>query len=702
MRKTFLPLLLVGLAPMVQAQDALQGVVINEILADPNSATENFDTDGDGTAETDDEFVELYNASGTPVDISGWQIYDNFDLAHTFDAGTVLAPGGYIAVVAAYDPGPPPPGSNIVAANVSTLGFGNGGDTAFLYNPASQLYIAASYNGNTSSFPDATIPATQSGNGDDFGSDTDGLSIQRSPDGSNAFLVAGPTPGGANATLTGPQEITVSFGSASDSAAEDAGAVTIPVTVSTNNAQPIERNITVEVSFDGGDADASDFADVPPTTRQVTFTIGTASASEQDVTFTLVDDADDEGNEQANFSLSDGFGGDPDSFGQTTYTLTIIDNDAPPATSPIVINEVDADQPGTDDAEFVELFNTSATTQSLDGLVLVVFNGSNGLSYGAVDLDGQSIAPGGRFVICFASAALSALGLCDLDASGLVDNGSIQNGEDAVALYQGDAADFASPTQASTNNLIDAVVYETGSDTDTDLPTLLGTGVVFDELSGPTAGANYSVQRFPDGTGSFVVDVATPGVQNIPVELAQPLAARADAGRLVLTWATASETNNAYFEVLARSSDAAAFAKLGQVDGAGTTAAPQQYALALDNLAPGTYRFRLRQVDLDGTAEIVSETEASVSLAGTHRVSAAWPNPSVGTARIAVSAARAQHVTVHVYDALGRLVATALDADVEAQQSREVTLGAGLVPGAYVAVVTGERFREVRRFMISR
>ncbi|WAC01804.1 hypothetical protein N7U66_18250 [Lacinutrix neustonica] len=42
----------------------------------------------------------------------------------------------------------------------------------------------------------------------------------------------------------------------------------------------------------------------------------------------------------------------------------------------VVINELDCDTPGIDDKEFVELLS-SAPNFSLDGYVLVFFNGSN-------------------------------------------------------------------------------------------------------------------------------------------------------------------------------------------------------------------------------------------------------------------------------------------------------------------------------------
>ena len=65
----------------------------------------------------------------------------------------------------------------------------------------------------------------------------------------------------------------------------------------------------------------------------------------------------------------------------------------------IVINEVDADTPGTDVLEFVELYDGGVGNTSLDGKVLVFFNGSNDLSYNSFDLTGYSTDANGYFVL---------------------------------------------------------------------------------------------------------------------------------------------------------------------------------------------------------------------------------------------------------------------------------------------------------------
>ena len=47
----------------------------------------------------------------------------------------------------------------------------------------------------------------------------------------------------------------------------------------------------------------------------------------------------------------------------------------PPVATNVIINEIDSDTPGTDAAEFVELYDGGAGNTPLDGLVVVFYNG---------------------------------------------------------------------------------------------------------------------------------------------------------------------------------------------------------------------------------------------------------------------------------------------------------------------------------------
>jgi len=93
-------------------------------------------------------------------------------------------------------------------------------------------------------------------------------------------------------------------------------------------------------------------------------------------------------------------------------------------------------------------------------------------------------------------------------------------------------------------------------------------------------------------------------------------AAIVDGHDVVLVWQTASETNNAgFFIEMAVASHAVkdtAFAQHDFVDGFGTTEATLTYHYRVEALEPGSYTFRLKQVNYDGTFEYSPEVEVVV------------------------------------------------------------------------------------------
>ncbi len=76
-----------------------QGFLINEVLFDPPGGDAG-DANGDGTrSPSEDEFIEFYNDSDQPVDMSGFTLFDANNLEtmeprHTFPDGTIIPPGG--------------------------------------------------------------------------------------------------------------------------------------------------------------------------------------------------------------------------------------------------------------------------------------------------------------------------------------------------------------------------------------------------------------------------------------------------------------------------------------------------------------------------------------------------------------------------------------------------------------------------------
>jgi hypothetical protein len=180
-----------------------------------------------------------------------------------------------------------------------------------------------------------------------------------------------------------------------------------------------------------------------------------------------------------------------------------------------------------------------------------------------------------------------------------------------------------------------------------------------------------------------------------PVELVSLHAIWQNSGAL-LTWETATEVNNYGFEVLRQTPSEHQSVKLWEriafVPGHGTTTQARQYSFsdaaaeaAAD--ASGIVRYRLRQLDYDGSDELSHVVEAQIPshIAGLHLFQN-YPNPvrsSDGSTVFSFAIPEAQHTRLEVYDALGRLIAVAVDDMLPAGRHSIETALPGLRPGIY-------------------
>lgn len=126
----------------------------------------------------------------------------------------------------------------------------------------------------------------------------------------------------------------------------------------------------------------------------------------------------------------------------------------------------------------------------------------------------------------------------------------------------------------------------------------------------------------------------------LPVSLASFSASPRGSG-VAVSWTTASEQNNAGFEVQ-RSTDGVQFASIGKVAGAGTSQLAHAYRyLDAAPLRPRSY-YRLKQLDLDGRSTY--GPVVAVDLAGALAPALAltiYPNPTADQATLQWSAAAA-------------------------------------------------------------
>ncbi|QKG57147.1 T9SS type A sorting domain-containing protein [Hymenobacter sp. BRD128] len=181
------------------------------------------------------------------------------------------------------------------------------------------------------------------------------------------------------------------------------------------------------------------------------------------------------------------------------------------------------------------------------------------------------------------------------------------------------------------------------------------------------------------------VEFAPGTVVVLPVVLTGFAAARTAAG-VQLRWATASEANSAHFKV-ERSLDGIVFSHIATAAAAGTSQRPRAYA-HLDAGAPtGPLYYRLRQLDLDGTAHYSPVVAVSGSTPSGLALS---PNPVRESLHLTTTAATAYTVRT----ALGQPVAQGLTAEGAATISV-----ASLPVGVYFLELHTGMGRVVQRFV---
>lgn len=312
---------------------------------------------------------------------------------------------------------------------------------------------------------------------------------------------------------------------------------------------------------------------------------------------------------------------------------------------------------------------TTATTGSASRSGSFNLNVTNEVVYAYVGTD-----------VSTPTAFLSALASDDF-GSGSIDNTGLTEGTTAIRM---DALEAD----------IDVAVYQGSTTCNTTVADCA-------QMIATVNGTNWSVQG---GSGDQDQDATAPDFPDdvtgnfsgsaLPVELVT-FEGFLSGETIRLFWETASETNNAGFEVQLQVGDT--FAGLTFVDGAGTTTEAQAYSHTIEDLQPGVHVFRLKQVDFDGRFEYSPAIEVAIGLPEAFRLSEAYPNPFNPQAQFSLTVGVQQEVRVAVFDMMGREVAVLFQGTMEANQTRALVFDAGNLPsGQYMYRVVGETFKSSR------
>ena len=152
----------------------------------------------------------------------------------------------------------------------------------------------------------------------------------------------------------------------------------------------------------------------------------------------------------------------------------------------------------------------------------------------------------------------------------------------------------------------------------------------------------------------------------VPVELVS-FSANLIGNRVVLKWQTVTETNNSGFEILRSAhNDNKLWETIGFVSGAGTTTEQSSYTFINENVSQGIYKYRLKQIDFDGTFTFSKEAIVEIASPKEFSLEQNYPNPFNPSTTIRYNIPERSFVSIKVYDVLGNEIATLVNGDKQA------------------------------------
>ncbi|HRN25776.1 MAG TPA: T9SS type A sorting domain-containing protein [Ignavibacteriaceae bacterium] len=184
----------------------------------------------------------------------------------------------------------------------------------------------------------------------------------------------------------------------------------------------------------------------------------------------------------------------------------------------------------------------------------------------------------------------------------------------------------------------------------------------------------------------------------VPVELTS-FSANVNDGIVVLNWSTATELNNSGFEV-ERKSQNTDWMRIGFVSGSGSTTEIRKYSYSDNSVTSGSYSYRLKQVDFDGTFEYSQEVNVDVTPSMDYALQQNYPNPFNPATKIRFTVPEASIVNLTVYNAIGEAVKEIVNNYYEVGSHEVIFNASNLASGIYFVRMESGSFVSTRKITL--
>ncbi len=223
-----------------------------------------------------------------------------------------------------------------------------------------------------------------------------------------------------------------------------------------------------------------------------------------------------------------------------------------------------------------------------------------------------------------------------------------------------------------------------------------------------TSGSDIIANAVALRQGSQVYNVKLDGIRvatswafaPLPVELAS-FSAQVNNGEVLLTWVTATETNNKMFEV-ERKSEGLNYSTVARVSGSGTSTENKYYSFTDSKVESGNYTYRLKQIDFDGTFEYSNEIEIQVNTLFNFSLEQNYPNPFNPTTTIGYVLQEKSNAKLTVFNSLGEEIAVLVNEEQDKGFHKVEFDGSKLSSGVYLFKIAAKDFVSTKKMILQK
>ena len=209
----------------------------------------------------------------------------------------------------------------------------------------------------------------------------------------------------------------------------------------------------------------------------------------------------------------------------------------------------------------------------------------------------------------------------------------------------------------------------------------------------------FRLDYYGDWSWHFAVDnFAVYATSIVPVELTKFTASTSEDA-ITLYWTTATENNNQGFEIERKSSNGN-FSKIGYIPGFGTTTDSKTYSYTDKKIVTGTYTYRLKQIDFNGTYQYSDAINVKMDVPMQYALEQNYPNPFNPNTTIKYSIPEDGFVNLEVFNLLGESVATIVNSTQKAGSYQVKFDASQLSSGIYIYKLKSGNFNSVKKMLL--